>query len=257
MVSSIGVGAPGPSTLWVADIVNGTLLQLNPETGEVLELVGSKGLGVNPPQFSAPADIALDGAGGLWCSDGDGGQANRVMKLYTSTPNSKPSYVLGCGNTSDAPGCLSSPHSVSYSSRFSHVWVVDRGNNRLQVFAAGIGTLLGEWTAQAGCFGTLRAQPWGIRVDDSRGRILVADGGPAGNPSGGEPGVVYALEINSGAGWSKDSIGSCQGALLQTLSVPSEATAKPHELAVDPGTGDVYLADIGVPPSVRKYRFIK
>jgi hypothetical protein len=46
----------------------------------------------------------------------------------------------------------------------------------------------------------------------------------------------------------------CAGALLATLSVPSQATAKPHELAVDAVSGDIYLADIGEPPAVVRWR---
>jgi DNA-binding beta-propeller fold protein YncE len=246
-----------PSTLWVADIANGTLLSLNPETGEVYQLVGSKGLGVNPPQFSAPADLALDATShALFCSDGDGGEANRVMKLSTTSPNSRPAYVLGCGNTSAAPGCFSSPHSTAFSPHWGHLWVADRGHNRLQVFSGATGALLGVWGAEDGCFGVPGAQPWGVRVDDVRGRLVVADGGPAGNPSGGEVGAVYVLGINEGAGWGPNSVPPCKGALLQTLVVPNQATAKPHELEVDNASGDIYLADIGVPPTVVKYKCV-
>ena len=215
------------NTLWVTDIVNGTVLRLDPSTGAVLELIGSKGLGISPPQFSAPADLALGPGSALWVSDGDGGSANRVLRLSAAAPPSaKPAYVLGCGHNGTAPGCFSSPHSVAYAARFAHVWVADRGNNRLQAFAADGGKLLGEWAAADGCFGVAGAQPWGVRVDNKRGVLFVADGGPAGNPSGGEAGAVYALQLNAGAGWSKDSIGSCKGQLLQTLSMPNEATAK-------------------------------
>lgn len=246
-----------PSTLWVADIANGTLLSLNPESGEVYQLVGSKGLGVNPPQFSAPADIALDAAShSLFCSDGDGGQANRVMKLSTTLPNSRPALVLGCGNTSAAPGCFSSPHSTAFSPTWGHLWVADRGHNRLQVFNGATGALLGVWSAEDGCFGVPGAQPWGVRVDSARGRLVVADGGPAGNPSGGEAGAVYVLGINAGAGWGVNTVPACKGALLQTLAVPNQATAKPHELEVDNASGDIYLADIGVPPTVVKYKCV-
>jgi hypothetical protein len=107
----------------------------------------------------------------------------------------------------------------------------DRGNNRLQAFAAATGALLGEWAAKDGCFVAPGAapggqQPWGVRVDNKRGVMFVADGGPAGNPTGGEPGAVYVLRLGAGAGWSKTSIGSCKGQLLQTLSVPNQATGK-------------------------------
>lgn len=110
------------SELWVADIVNGTVLRLDPATGAVLELIGSKGLGTNPPQFSSPADIAAGPGGALWVSDGDGGAANRVLRLSAlAPPSAPPAYVLGCNGT--APGCFSSPHSVAYAGALGHVWV--------------------------------------------------------------------------------------------------------------------------------------
>ena len=258
LASTLGVGEPGPSSLWVTDIANGTVLQLDPATGRVLTLLGSKGVGLEPLQFSAPADLALDAAGALYIGDGDGGAANRVLKVAAPTvPSPAPAYALGhCASpaTNTSSGCFSNPHSLAYSSALGHLWVADRGHNRLQAFSAATGRFLGQWTAEEGCFGVPGAQPWSVRVDSSRGVLLVADGGPAGNPAGGEQGAVYVLAINSGPGWSKASIGACAGALLQTLSVPQQATAKPHELAVDEGSGDVYLANVGVPPSVVRWK---
>jgi DNA-binding beta-propeller fold protein YncE len=258
LASSHGVGAPGPSALWVTDILNGTVLQLDPASGAVLTLVGSKGLGTAPPQFSAPADLALQAGGALLVSDGDGGVANRVLQLPAPAraPAAPALYAIGhC----DAPaanrtlGCFDSPHSVAHSARFGHVWVADRGNNRLQALAGADGQALAAWDLAA-CTGVPGAQPWAVRVDEARGRLVVADGGPAGNPSGGEPGAVYVLAINGGAGWGERSVPPCAGALLATLSVPSQATAKPHELAVDAVSGDIYLADIGEPPAVVRWR---
>ena len=244
------------SALWVADIVNGTVLRLDPFSGAVLELIGSKGLGTDPPQFSAPADIAEGPAGALWVSDGDGGDANRVLRLSSAAPPSAPpAYALGCGHNGTAPGCFSSPHSVAFAGALGHVWVADRGNNRLQALAGADGEALAAWDLAA-CTGVPGAQPWAVRVDEARGRLVVADGGPAGNPSGGEPGAVYVLAINGGAGWGARSVPPCAGALLATLSVPSQATAKPHELAVDAVSGDIYLADIGEPPAVVRWRAV-
>jgi DNA-binding beta-propeller fold protein YncE len=220
------------SELWVTDIVNGTVLKLNPATGDVLELLGSHGKGTAPPQFSAPADIAVGPGGALWVSDGDGGTNNRVMRLSSlSPPDAPPAYVLGCGHNGTSPGCFSSPHSVAFAGELGHVWVADRGNNRLQAFAGDTGKQLGEWAAADGCFvppGVAPGgqQPWSVRVDNKRRVLFVADGGPAGNPAGGEPGAVYVLRLGAGPGWSKTSIGSCKGQLLQTLTVPNQATAK-------------------------------
>jgi hypothetical protein len=224
------------TALWVADIVNGTVLKLDPATGGVLELIGSKGVGTDPPQFSSPADLAEGPGGALWVSDGDGGDANRVLRLSAAAPPSTPpAYVLGCGHNGSAPGCFSSPHSVAFAGALGHVWVADRGNNRLQAFAGDTGKLLGEWAAADGCFvppGVAPGgqQPWSVRVDSRRRVMFVADGGPAGNPAGGEPGAVYVLRLGAGPGWSRTSIGSCKGQLLQTLTVPNQATAKRKSL---------------------------
>jgi DNA-binding beta-propeller fold protein YncE len=253
LASSQALAPSAPSTLWVTDIVNATVLQLDPASGQVLTLVGSKGLGTAPPQFSAPADLALASGGALWVSDGDGGAANRVLRLPApaADPAAPAAPAIGhCDNpaANASAGCFSSPHSIAFSSAFGHVWVADRGNNRLQAFAGASGQHLATWEGAA-CLGVRGAQPWAVRVDEARGRLIVADGGPAGNPAGGEPGAVYVLAINEGAGWGEGSVPPCAGALLATLPVPNQATAKPHELAVDAVSGDIYLADIGEQPS--------
>jgi DNA-binding beta-propeller fold protein YncE len=79
--------------------------------------------------------------------------------------------------------------------------------------------------------------PWGVRHDRSTGRLLVVDGA-LGN--------LYVLK-GTGAEPSPGMLPGC--GLLQTVAV-GPAAAKPHELAVDPSNGDLYVANVGTPTGI-------
>ena len=49
-------------------------------------------------------------------------------------------YVLGTSAPSNATGLFHLPHSVLYDEIYDRIWVVDRRNNRLQVFDAPTGS---------------------------------------------------------------------------------------------------------------------
>jgi len=235
-----------PFGLFVTDILGGAVNVYNASTGEVLTRVGSEGNKVNPPQFSAPADIALTPPGDAWISDGDGGSNMRILILdHVDHWQSAKRAIGGPGAN---PGQFASPHSIVYASEFAHIWVADRDNARLQVFNGDSGELIGIWETSP-CFpinATTGASPWGVRVDNTRRLLFLSDG---------LNGLLFITSINQGTGWSSVSIGNCS-APLQTIQVPNGLTCKPHEMAVDESspTGDVYLVGVGIPPTVLRYR---
>jgi DNA-binding beta-propeller fold protein YncE len=186
------------------------------------------GSGIDPVQFSEPADIAIGFNNYIMVSDGDGGINNRVLALDSGTLQ----VVYGIGGNGTGPGQFSSPHSIAYEERFNRFWVADRGNNRLQAFLAESGIWIGEWTC------VLPGQPWGVRIDNVRNKMFVADG---------LNGALYALQMNYGP--SRYQLGECQ--LLQNITVGTANT--PHELDVDENTGDVYLAGVGTVPTIQRY----
>lgn len=223
--------APGnPSSLWVTDIGACTVKHMN-ISGGLLQSVGTPGnpgSGIDPPQFSSPADIALTRVGSIAVSDGDGGTNNRVLVLGTDL-----SVEYGFGSNGTGPSQFQSPHSITYDTAFDRFWVADRGNYRIQSFLAASGLWVGQWDS---CFAP--GQPWGVRMDSTRGRMLVADGLHM---------ALYVLNVTFGA--TAYDIGSCS--LMQNISIGANTT--PHELALDEATGDVYLAGVGSVPTIQRY----
>lgn len=223
-------GLGSPPTVWVADIGDDTVKQFD-LSGACLAVIGTHGVpgaGLAPPQFSSVADIALTPWGDVVTVDGDAGTNNRVLGLRGAGDAWSTLYAVG-GNGS-APGQFDSPHSVVYASATGEVLVADRFNNRLQGLDARSGAVTGVWPSA--CFGG--GQPWGLRLDEARGRMLLADG---------LNGRLLALAFPLGPR------GACE--LLQSIDVCG--ACKPHELGVDTATGDVYLAGVGTPPVMQRY----
>ena len=128
-----------------------------------------------------------------------------------------------------------SPHSIAWERERNYIWVADRSNNRTQTFDADSGKFIQEWT----CMRNIDPQssenisPWGLRIDNDRGEIVMA----AGTRSGTH-GHLLVLPIS-------------ECAILQDITIG--LTDKPHELSIDQENGDVYLANIGIPSSVMKF----
>jgi DNA-binding beta-propeller fold protein YncE len=239
IASPHGANSPRSSTLYVTDIVNGTILlfDVTASPPELKSRVGAKGSALSPVEFSAPADLVLTARGDLLVSDGDGGSNNRVLSLAGPDFKQVQWHVGGLGK---GVGEFNSPHSVAYFALADVVVVADRDNNRIVFLAAATGDWLGEWDSLS----CLKVAPnaagtvWGVRVDNRRSTLFVADG---------VNGKLYVLSL-PGTGWSAASFPSCAGALAQTLDVPAGATCKPHELAVDEESGAVYVVGVATPP---------
>ena len=214
--------------MWVTDIKEHTVLNIDWRDG-MLEgsygVHGKAGTRVHPTlMFGNVADVAVSDDGSIFISDGDGGVNNRVVKLNESK---QVEWVLDRG--------FGSPHSIAWERERNYIWVADRSNNRTQTFDADSGKFIQEWT----CMRNIDPQssenisPWGLRIDNDRGEIVMA----AGTRSGTH-GHLLVLPIS-------------ECAILQDITIG--LTDKPHELSIDQENGDVYLANIGVPSSVMKF----
>lgn len=225
-------GSGLPSTLWVTDVGAATVKLFGIDTSLLATIgtAGHAGSGIDPAQFSEPADVTVIAAqGNVLVSDGDGGINNRVLVFQSDGGLYKVQQVIGGGGS--APGNFSSPHSIAYHAPTDSIWVADRGNNRLQAFNASTFGVLGEWTS--GCFNG--GSPWGVRVDARRGIVAVADG---------QFGKLYVLQMPANG-----VLGACQ--LLQEVDVG--VARVPHELDIDYDTGDIYLAGVGTVPTIQRY----
>lgn len=215
------------SDLLVTDIAGGTVKRFS-QAGALLNTGGQQGhpgTGLSPIQFSAPADVAVTGAGNVIVSDGDGGQANRVVALASASDLN--TVVWAVGRNGSGSGEFSSPHSVAYDPASDALFVADRGNSRVVVLSAAAGKVLATWTAAA-CFpgGT----PWGLRVDAAQRRLVVADGTHM---------ALMVFDLGQGAGLNPCS-------LTANITIPAARCGVPHEVAIMPeAPRDVYVACVG------------
>lgn len=224
------------SSLWVTDIEGGAVQEYDAATGKLLNSVGSEGTGINPPQFSAVADVAVTPAGDLLVSDGDGGSNNRVLKLDGSNLTN---VLWALGGLGTAPGQFTSPHSIAYEPGSSRVIVADRGNERVQFFDAESGLWLGQWVLDTDCGLPATAAPWGVRVDPATQRLVAVDGALS---------YLYVFDLPTAKTGSAPP--PCK--VLQATAY-NPAAAKPHLVALDPETGDVYVPLVGTPPGVIRF----
>lgn len=225
-----------PATLWVTDIAGGAVQLYDAASGALLRSVGTEGTGINPPQFSAVADVAVTPAGDVITSDGDGGAANRVMKLSGANLTN---VLWVVGGEGAAPGQFSSPHSLAFEPGSSRVVVADRGNARVQFLDAESGLVLGQWALEADCGLPTGAAPWGVRVDAANGRLVAVDGALS---------YLYVFALPA------DKPGSAPPACKVLQATPyAPAGSKPHLVALDPDTGDAYVPLVGTPPGVVRF----
>src|SRR5690349_4207001 len=127
-------------------------------------------------------------------------------------------------------GEMEHPRRLAVESSTGNVLVVDRDNDRVQVFAPSgdSATFLTEFA------GGILDAPFGIAIDQATGDVYVGD---AGNErivkfeSDGQPTPTYTLD----AGFTSPSAGSAAG----------EVGDFEADLAVDPASGDLLVADPG------------
>lgn len=156
--------------------------------------------------FNCPTDVALSSSGEIYVTDGYGN--SRVHKF---TPDG--TLLFSWGEPGTAPGQFRLPHGV-WVDKQERVWVVDRENNRIQIFNAK-GEFLKQWNDLS--------RPTGIFIDDE--------------------GTVYVSELNQ-----RISIFTNNGKLLarwdsQGQDRETALLAGPHAVAVD-SHGDLYVGEI-------------
>ena len=158
------------------------------------------------PPFNRPTGTALSLSGEIYVTDGYGN-----ARVHKFSPDGI--LLFSWGEPGDAPGQFRLPHSVWVDKR-ERVWVVDRENNRIQIFNAQ-GEFLNQWL-------DLR-RPTDIFIDGEE--------------------TVYVSELSR-----RVSIFTIDGKLLARWG--SEGQDKetalflaPHALAVD-SRGDLYIGEV-------------
>jgi RHS repeat-associated protein len=170
----------GNGNIYVVDGGNNRIEELS-SGGAVLRSFGGAGTGIG--QLNTPAQSAIDTSGDLWVVD----YGNSRLEEFSA--EGTPMLVAGWGvkdGKSEAETCTSScqagvsgsgagqffnPESVAIAE--GNVYVVDRGNNRIEVFSA-----TGSYKRQFGSKGTGNGQfsaPFGIALSSSNGNLYVSD----------------------------------------------------------------------------------
>lgn len=221
--ASVWITDPGDATIKVFE-GSGTAFVLKRTYG----VANSRGQGLSPLQFDQVADVALPSTNQsvFYVVDGDGGANNRALVVERASGT----VVWASSDTpGNGPGQFTTPHSIAIHEASGLVFIADRSNNRTQVFDAASMTFLGQWTCvQPG-------QPWAIRIDQTRGVLFLADG---------TLGRLLVFDLSAA---QPKTVPPCSP--IQTLVIPP-AAAHLHEMAVNPATGDVFIAQVGTPTGV-------
>jgi len=180
------------------------------------------------PPFNRPTGVALSSSGEIYVTDGYGN-----ARVHKFTPDG--TLLFSWGEPGDAPSQFILPHSL-WVDKQERVWVVDRENNRIQVFNAQ-GELLSQWTDFI--------RPTDIFIDDEetvyiselglRVHIFTTDGkllarwGCQGEAKGTD---LFAADGKLLARWSGQ--GQDKGTALFMA---------PHTIAVD-SRRDIYVGEV-------------
>lgn len=252
-ISIIGSGVA--KTIWITDMAPpnptgpsfGHCLKRFSPAGAFLGSIGvcgqgSQGTGLNPAQFDKVTHVAAASHQNLLVTDGDiSGLNNRVLTLTLSgqvlSAWSAPGNRPGTG-----PGEFDLPHALAVDS-CGRVWVADTLNHRVQVIAVD-----GQVLAQLRDFGPDGVYGIAIGPVVASGLQATAAVYITTSPTTGGSGTAYVFRAAMDCG--------LQAALdvkLQTnwpvtfANSPNPSpVAMAHAVAVDPVSGDVYIAPLGV-----------
>lgn len=176
------------------------------------------------PPFHYPTNVALSPEGEIYVSDGYGN-----ARVHKFTPDGR--LLFSWGEPGDGPGQFRVPHGIAVD-REGTVWVADRENSRLQLFAAD-GRFVDEWSDVA--------RPCHLAFD-GEGNVWVAE---LGHRAGMWPGTMAPSPDATGG---RVSVFTAGGRLLARFGGGDHPTAPgdffaPHGICVD-SRGDVYVSEV-------------
>ena len=160
------------------------------------------------PPFNRPTGVSISPKAEIYVADGYGNA--RIHKF-----SAEGRLLLSWGEPGGEPGQFRLPHSVRVD-RHGKVWVVDRENNRIQIFD-GNGKFLTQWTDLV--------RPTDLFID--------------------EDDTVYVSELSKRVG-----IFTVDGKLLARWGNPGKKKEEalflaPHAIAVD-SRGDIYVGEVSM-----------
>jgi len=151
MVTPHGIAVDAQGNVWVTDFAGnaaGTkghqVHKFSPD-GKLLMSLGTAGKpGTGPDQFNQPNDVIVGPDGSIFVADGHSGQGmltNEAMekglasgataRIIKFSPDGK--RIKEWGKIGVRHGEFRTPHALAFDSQ-GRLWVVDRGNHRLEIF---------------------------------------------------------------------------------------------------------------------------
>lgn len=152
--------------VWITDIQLHQVFKCT-LAGKVIEVFGKAGVpGTDIDQFNKPTDVAIDGNGNIYITDGYGN--SRVVCL-----DSNGRFKFSWGKHGSMSGEFVYPHNIVID-RDNGIYIADRGNKRVQIFDVN-GNYLSEWTHIG--------QPYGLCYFNGKEQsvVFVTDGAAEGN----------------------------------------------------------------------------
>ncbi len=108
------------------------VLKLSP-TGKVLMTIGTEGISGNGPDtFDRPTGVVVASNGDIFVADGHAPNKHNSARVVKFSKDGK--FIKTWGKMGSDPGDFKEPHDISIGGSQQHVYVADRGNNRIQVF---------------------------------------------------------------------------------------------------------------------------
>jgi DNA-binding beta-propeller fold protein YncE len=196
--------------LWITDRADNMVFKFTTD-GEQLMALGKKGVGGNNDStdlFNGASDVAIAPNGDIFVSDGQGDVQSGNNRVVKFSKDGK--FIKAWGIKGSDHGQFETPHALAFDSK-GRLLVVDEQQKktpRIQIFDQD-GKFLDQWTWSG------LKQPTGIAIakDDT----------------------IYIGDMDANAIFIvKD------GKVLDTIG---DVQARPHNVAVDPGTGVLYFAD--------------
>ena len=247
-------GDPLPNArVWIEDFTNHTVTSYS-SSGEKYEQVGTPGVagnGTDPLQFGNIADAYVVGGSAatptiVYASDGDGGNANRVVKFRVSRGGgaTKVETEWATGHVFD------NPHSITLHEKSQLLIVADREQQALKLLQSSDGTVLGTWNCGLK-FGDGYGVPFGVRTLAFLGRDLLFVAS-MDNPQDHKYQKISVIDTSK---LSAEQGTASPCTVMQTLTIDPQEYSGPHLLGVDKATGDVYAALVADVPKSTVLRF--
>ncbi len=230
-----GIDVDDDGNVWIADARGNeergrghTVKKFNPETGEVMLILGTPGVaGRTRTTLDQPNDVLIAPNGDIFVADGHPANGNNRIVKYSSDGR----YLMEWGETGSNPGQFRTPHALAMDED-GLLYVGDRSNRRIQVFQQD-GTFVRDF------YNMGRAS--GITIH--RNKLYVADSESSFTRNPGFRRGIRVMDLDTGY-------------VIAFIPDPEadpggSGTSAAEGVAVD-NDGSVYGAEVG-PRMLRKY----